>query len=110
MVLTHLQHWHFIAVVFNILFYLDIFSFFPPLRIGLFIKILTALLAGLHADLVHLLIVAVSLVSVAVTWILVHAAWRRENTSISTNIVSLMIKRMSGSVAQVRKKMNQTHR
>ena len=105
MVLTHLQHWHFVAVVFNILFYLDIFSFFAPLRIGLFLKILTALLAGLHADLVHLLIVAVSLVSVAVTWILVHAAWRGENTSISTNIVSLMIKSMSGSVAQVRKKM-----
>ena len=84
MVLTHLQHWHFVAVVFNILFYLDIFSFFAPLRIGLFIKILTALFAGLHADLVYLRIVAVSLVSVAVTWILVHAAWRGENTSIGT--------------------------
>ena len=56
----------------------DNFMFSFPLWNGLFIKILTALLAGLQAVLVHRLIFAVLLVFVAVTWILVYAAFRRE--------------------------------
>ena len=57
----------------------DNFMFSFPLWKGLFyIKILTALLAGLQAVLVHRLIFAVLLVFVAVTWILVYAAFRRE--------------------------------